>query len=151
MMTKAIRQREVGAVSNGHEARTELMQEQDQRDRPALRDAMWRGLRCVCPACGESKLYATYLKQVEHCPACHVALGHLRSDDAAPWLTILIVGHITVPLMLLVEQHTYWPTWAAMTAWPLFALGLTLAILPRAKGLLLSLIWAMKAPGSERE
>jgi len=138
-------------VCNSHEGQTVLMEEQNQCDRPGLRDAMWRGLRCVCPACGESKLYATYLKQVERCPACHVALGHLRSDDAAPWLTILIVGHITVPLMLLVEQRIHWPTWVAMTVWPLFALGLTLFVLPRAKGLILSIIWVMKAPGSEHE
>ena len=87
----------VGVMSNSHKGQTELMEEQSQGDRPALRDAMWRGLRGVCPSCGKSKLYATYLKQVERCPRCHVALGHLRSDDAAPWLTILIVGHIVVP------------------------------------------------------
>lgn len=138
-------------ASASHEAQAGLMEEQNQDDRPALGDAMWRGLRAVCPACGESRLYVSYLKQVERCPRCHVALGHLRSDDAAPWLTILVVGHITVPLMLLVEQHTHWPMEMAMTVWPLFALGLTLAVLPRAKGLLLSVIWVLKAPGSELE
>ncbi|GAB4366000.1 MAG: DUF983 domain-containing protein [Kiloniellaceae bacterium] len=127
------------------------MADQYPDGRPALGDVMWRGLRNVCPACGEGKLYVSYLKQAERCPHCHVALGHLRSDDAAPWLTILVVGHVTVPAMLLVEQHTHWPTWVAMTVWPLFAIGLTLAVLPRVKGFLLSVIWALKAPGSEPE
>jgi uncharacterized protein (DUF983 family) len=38
-----------------------------------------------------------------------------------------------------------------MIIWPLFALALALVVLPRAKGLLLSIIWATRAPGSERE
>jgi uncharacterized protein (DUF983 family) len=88
---------------------------------------------------------------VAACPSCGVPLGHLRSDDAAPWLTILVVGHIVVPLMLSVERYSQWPEWVAMIVWPLFALALALVVLPRAKGLLLSIIWATRAPGSERE
>lgn len=119
--------------------------------RPGVAEALGRGLRGRCPACGQAPLFARFLKQVEHCPACGEALGHLRSDDAAPWLTILIVGHVVVPLMLSVERYSAWPTWVAMTVWPLFALALTLAVLPRAKGMLLGIIWATRAPGSERE
>ena len=136
-------------MSDSSERQKGSMEERDPGDRPALIDAMWRGLRKVCPACGKGKLYVSYLKQVERCSRCGVALGHLRSDDAAPWLTILIVGHITVPLVLVAEQHTDWPMWVGITVWPLFAFALTLAILPRAKGFLLSVIWALKAPGSE--
>lgn len=112
---------------------------------------MWRGLRGFCPACGNGKLFAAYLKQVDLCSACHEQFGHVRSDDAAPWLTILVVGHITLPIVLSVERHIHWPFWVSIAVWPVFALGLTLAILPRAKGLLLSAIWATRAPGSERE
>ena len=119
--------------------------------RPGVAEALWRGLRGRCPACGQARLFARFLKQVEDCPACGEPLGHLRSDDAAPWLTILVVGHIAVPVMLAVERYSPWPTWVAMTVWPLFALALTLAVLPRAKGMLLGIIWATRAPGSERE
>ncbi len=133
------------------DAKRHVIDHQQESDRPPLGDAMWRGLRGLCPACGQSKLFARYLKQVEACPACHEPLGHVRSDDAAPWLTILVVGHIVVPLMLSVERVTQWPDWVAMIVWPLVALGLTLVILPRAKGLLLSVIWATRAPGSERD
>lgn len=119
--------------------------------RPPLGTAMWRGLRGLCPTCGEGRLFARYLRQVESCAACDEPLGHIRSDDAAPWLTILVVGHIAVPVILSVERYSQWPTWLAMTVWPLFALGLTLVVLPRAKGLLVSIIWATRAPGSERD
>lgn len=127
------------------------MKELNAGGRPLLRDAMRRGLRGQCPACGKGRLFASYLKQVERCAACHEPLGHIRSDDGAPWLTILVVGHIVLPVILMVEQHAQWPTWLAMTVWPLFALALVLAVLPRAKGLLLSIIWSTNAPGSERD
>lgn len=128
-----------------------MIEEHDHLVRPPLGAAMWRGLRGRCPGCGEGRLFARYLRQVESCGVCREPLGHIRSDDAAPWLTILVVGHIAVPVILLVEQHSQWPTWLAMTVWPLFALGLSLAVLPRAKGLLVSIIWATRAPGSERD
>lgn len=119
--------------------------------RPGLGDAIWRGLRGRCPACGRGRLFASFLKQVNCCPDCQEPLGHLRSDDAAPWLTILVVGHIVVPLMLSVDRFSPWPTWLAMTVWPLVALALAVMVLPRAKGALLSIIWATRAPGSERD
>jgi uncharacterized protein (DUF983 family) len=127
------------------------MEQQLGKGRPSLRDAMWRGLKGRCPACGKAKLFASFLKQVDRCPACGEALGHVRSDDAAPWLTILVVGHIALPVILSVERYSQWPMWLAMTVWPLFALALTLAVLPRAKGFLLSIIWATGASGSERD
>jgi len=124
----------------------------DDSIRPPLGTAMGRGLRGYCPACGKGRLFARYLKQVEACPDCREPLGHLRSDDAAPWLTILVVGHIVVPLMLAVERDSPWPAdWVAMIFSPLVALALTLTILPRAKGLLLGIIWVTRAPGSERD
>jgi uncharacterized protein (DUF983 family) len=91
----------------------------------------------------------TYLKQVESCQVCNESYGHIRSDDAAPWLTIMLVGHIIVPLLLMVEQNTSWPTWVAMTVWPLAAFALAIIVLPRAKTIFLALIWALRAPGSE--
>ena len=117
--------------------------------RPAVAIAAWRGARLLCPACGLGRLFGRYLKPVASCASCGEPMGHVRSDDAAPWLTILIVGHIVVPLLLLVEQVADWPLWLAMTLWPLVAMALMLAVLPRAKGLLMGIIWAARAPGSE--
>ncbi|MEX0759995.1 MAG: DUF983 domain-containing protein [Tistlia sp.] len=119
--------------------------------RPSLGLAMRRGLLGRCPNCGRTRLLAGYLKQVEACSACGETYGHLRPDDAAPWLTILMVGHILVPLALLVEAERTWPDWISKTLWPLLALALALVILPRARGLFLSLIWSTRGPGSERD
>ena len=120
------------------------------RDRRGLAAVIRRALMGRCPNCGQGKLFASYLKQVDSCAVCGERYGHIRSDDAAPWLTILVVGHIAVPIVFAAERLTSWPMWVAMTVWPAFALFLGLLVLPRAKAVLLSVIWAVQAPGSEK-
>lgn len=118
--------------------------------RPSTLTAMLRGAMGVCPNCGNGLLYRRYLKPVEHCAACGEAYAHLRADDAAPWLTILVVGHIVVPLLLLVHQSFEPPMWLELAVWLPLTLALTLYLLPRCKGIILALIWALRAEGSER-
>lgn len=123
----------------------------EQLTRPGLGTVMGRTLIGRCPRCGLGKLFASYLKPIDRCSVCGEPYGHIRSDDAAPWLTILVVGHVTVPIVFAVEGHTAWPTVVSMVVWPLFALGLALALLPRAKGMLMGVLWFTRAPGSERD
>lgn len=115
---------------------------------PTLGLAVKRGLLRKCPHCGEGKLFASYLKQVESCDRCGESYGQIRSDDAAPWLTILVVGHIIGPLMLSVSQHTSWPFWFAMCFWPSLTLVLGALVLPLAKGVFISAIWVTRAPNN---
>jgi len=119
-------------------------------DRETLR-AVWPSIRRAvcgrCPRCGEGRLFRSYLKQVDTCAFCGEAFGHIRADDGPPWLTILVVGHLVVPLALYAEKHADWPLWVSMAVWPGLALGLSLALLPRAKGVFLGMLWATGAPG----
>jgi uncharacterized protein (DUF983 family) len=94
-----------------------------------------------CPCCGEGKLFRAYLKQVENCSACGEAFGHIRADDAAPWLTIILVGHIFVPLMLIVVAMSSLPAWASAVLWSAIFVALSLVILPRSKGLFIAILW----------
>jgi uncharacterized protein (DUF983 family) len=94
-----------------------------------------------CPCCGEGKLFRAYLKQVENCSACGEAFGHIRADDAAPWLTIILVGHIFVPLMLIVVAMSTMPAWVSAVLWSAIFVALSLVILPRSKGLFIALLW----------
>jgi uncharacterized protein (DUF983 family) len=112
--------------------------------------AIWRGARGRCPRCGEGQLLHHYLKMVDRCSVCGEPYGHYRTDDAAPWLTILVVGHITVPFVVLAEIN-FQPPLAAMLAVSLpLIVGLTLVLLPRCKGVIAAVLWAMKAEGSEK-
>ena len=44
------------------------------------------------------------MKVTDTCPHCGEALHHQRADDAPPYFTIFIVGHIMIPLVLIVER-----------------------------------------------
>ncbi|MFN4283578.1 MAG: DUF983 domain-containing protein [Alphaproteobacteria bacterium] len=106
--------------------------------------AAMRGLRRRCPRCGEGASFRGYLKIAAHCPACGVDLGSYRADDAPPYVTIFIVGHIVVPAMLLLEQSAHPATWVHMALWLPLTLALTLALLPAVKGALLGVQWALR-------
>ena len=64
--------------------------------------ALWRGFLCRCPNCGEGALFRAYLKPVDNCAVCGEDMSHQRADDAPPYFTMVIVGHIVVPIMLAV-------------------------------------------------
>jgi uncharacterized protein (DUF983 family) len=93
--------------------------------------AIGKGIRGICPACGAGRMFRAYLKVNDICPHCGEELYHHRADDAPPYLTILVVGHIVGSLMLLTE--TYWPDapiWLHAMIWPTLALILSLWFLP---------------------
>src|SRR5262245_13049252 len=111
--------------------------------------ALWRGLAQRCPSCGAGQLFARYLKVRDQCPACGEALHHHRADDAPAYFTILLVGHIVVGGVLALERGLSPPTWVQLAIWlPLTLLG-CLFLLPRVKGALVALQWALYMHGFE--
>ena len=111
-----------------------------------LKTAALRALTGRCPCCGEGKLFRSYLKQVENCSACGEAFGQIHADDAAPWLTIILVGHVFLPFAFMVNVD-FLPTWAAMGLWSGLFAAISLAVLPRAKALFIAILWQTRAPG----
>ncbi len=101
---------------------------------PPLAVALWRGLCCKCPNCGEAKLFGGFLKVVESCPSCEAPLGLARADDAPPYFTILVVGHIVVPLMLWLERAYAPPLLWQAALWLPVTLVMSLALLRPIKG-----------------
>ena len=107
-----------------------------------------RGLAGKCPHCGEGKMFRAYLKVVEECAVCGENLSHQRSDDAAPYMTIFVVGHIIGTGILIGEEYfDPVPYWFSFSVWPIMTLILSLWLLPIMKGGLIGLQWAMKMHG----
>lgn len=106
-----------------------------------------RGLRGRCPACGEGKLFKAYLKVQDACPSCAEELHHQRADDAPPYVTIFIVGHIVIPGLLLLERLAAPATWVHLAIWLPLTVILSLWILPRVKGAFVGLQWALRMHG----
>ena len=96
--------------------------------------ALLRGATLKCPACGVGAMFRRYLKVADHCPRCGEALHHQRADDAPPYFTIAIVGHIVVGLMLAVEMAYRPPLWLHGALWVPLTLILTLAPLAFGEG-----------------
>lgn len=88
-----------------------------------------------------------YLKVRDTCAACGQPLHHHRADDMPAWLTILVVGHLLVPLLVAIELNFAPPIWLHWAIWPALTVLLTLWLLPRLKGGIVALQWAMKMHG----
>jgi uncharacterized protein (DUF983 family) len=86
------------------------------------------------------------LKQVDECADCGSPWHNIRADDAPPWLTILIVGHLLAPVILQMVRNDSLPYWLMVTSLLGLGLFLCLLILPRAKGLFIAVIWALRVP-----
>lgn len=111
---------------------------------------LW-GLRKRCPSCGQSHIFFAYLKQIDTCNACDAQFGEIRTDDIAPYFTILIVGHIIAPLLFYVET-TYAPSvWIHWATWPVLTVILSLWFLPRVKGVALAIMWHLRLHGNESQ
>ena len=111
--------------------------------------AMWRGTLHRCPNCGKGKMYTSYLKVTDSCSECGQELHHHRADDAPPYFTIFVVGHIILAGVLALE-HAYAPAaWIHAAIWVPATLVMSLAMLPRVKGMLVGLQWAMRMHGFE--
>jgi len=112
-------------------------------------EAMWRGFRGKCPACGEGKMFRKFLKVADNCPNCGEELYHHRADDFPAYLVIVIVGHILVPIVLAVETDIAPPIWVGMTLWPVVALAMTLGLLQPVKGAVVAIQWFIGMHGFE--
>jgi uncharacterized protein (DUF983 family) len=103
--------------------------------------AVLRGLRGKCPNCGRGRMFGRFLKVVDRCDACGEELFHQRADDFPAYLVIVLVGHIVVPLVLLVETEYAPPMWVGIAVWPALTLGLALALIQPVKGAVVAIQW----------
>jgi uncharacterized protein (DUF983 family) len=106
-----------------------------------------RGFLCRCPNCGKGKLFAGYLKSVDHCAVCHEEFSHHRADDLPPYLTVFVVGHLVVALFMAAEQMANLSLAVHLAIWIPITLALSLALLRPFKGATIGLQWAMRMHG----
>jgi uncharacterized protein (DUF983 family) len=116
----------------------------DERSWP---DAVMKGIRCTCPACGTGPLYKKYLEVAPVCTHCGEELHHQRADDAPPYFTMFIVGHIIVGGLLVMEKAFAPETWVHLVIWLPLTVILSLWLLPKVKGGLVGLQWALRMHG----
>ncbi|MEO9211882.1 MAG: DUF983 domain-containing protein [Caulobacteraceae bacterium] len=110
----------------------------------ALLRAMTRGLRGLCPQCGVGALFYRYLKVAPKCAACDHDLDRYPADDGPAYFTILLMGHVVVAPLLLFPFIWSAPVAIIVPATLIPLAGLTMAVLPRTKGAVIGLLYALK-------
>jgi uncharacterized protein (DUF983 family) len=124
----------------------------EQRHDRSRTQALLRGMRCRCPACGDGRLFRSFAKSSDQCPACGENLHHHRADDFPAYLVIFIVGHLVVGAYLATEMVVQWTPYQHMALWMPVTLILSVALLQPLKGAVVGLQWAMRMHGfSEAE
>ncbi|MDX8494793.1 DUF983 domain-containing protein [Mesorhizobium sp. VK22B] len=106
-----------------------------------------RGVRGRCPRCGRGRLFCSFLKVGDHCSVCGLDFTGHRADDLPAYLVIVIIGHVLIPVILLIEE-SYAPSLAFQLAvyLPITILA-SLALLQPVKGAVVALQWSLKMHG----
>ena len=104
---------------------------------------MKRGVAQHCPNCGQGKLFRQYLK-VQDCPVCGNDNSRYPADDAPPYFTILLVGHLVVAPLLFFPWIWQADVWLVLGTVMPSLLILTLVFLPLVKGAVVGLHWAIE-------
>jgi uncharacterized protein (DUF983 family) len=109
--------------------------------------AMKRGFRGRCPRCGEGKLFRAFLKVDNNCSVCGLDFTPHRADDLPAYLVIVIVGHIVVPIALIIETDYSPPVALQLSIYLPLVMILSLVLLRPVKGTVVGLQWALRMHG----
>jgi uncharacterized protein (DUF983 family) len=107
------------------------------------------GILKKCPNCGKGNIYSKYLKVNDHCIKCSEELYSYRTDDFGPWLSIIMGGHIIVPLVLWVEQDYALDLWLQALIWIPLTILTVLFLLPISKSICLSILWRLRMKNNQ--
>lgn len=125
--------------------------DRQKSDERSIWHAIMKGLGQKCPACGQASIYRAFLKVRDDCPNCGLHLAGHEADDAPPYFTIFIVGHVIIPVALLVERFYAPPIWVHALIFTILAFAVALYSLPRVKGAVIGWQWALRMHGFEEQ
>jgi uncharacterized protein (DUF983 family) len=106
-----------------------------------------RGFAGRCPHCGEGRLFRAYLKPIETCPVCGEDLSHQRADDFPPYITMVIAGHVLVPLMLTMQMLTNFSVVTYLAIYLPITVAAVFGLMQPVKGAVIGLQWALRMHG----
>jgi len=126
-------------------------QETETREKRDVWLALKRGFRGLCPHCGRGKLFRAFLKVDDACSVCGEDFTPHRADDLPAYLVIVIVGHIVVPLALMIETNFSPPVALQLAVYLPVTLIASLVLLQPVKGAVVGLQWALRMHGFDEE
>ena len=126
-------------------------QETALKEKRDVWQALKRGFRGRCPRCGEGKLFRAFLKTADSCSHCGQDFTPHRADDLPAYLVIVIVGHIVVPLALMIETNYSPPVALQLAIYLPLTFVASLALLQPVKGAVVGMQWALRMHGFDEE
>jgi uncharacterized protein (DUF983 family) len=126
-------------------------QETALKEKRDVWQAMKRGFRGRCPRCGEGKLFRAFLKTADNCSVCGQDFTPHRADDLPAYLVIVIVGHIVVPLALMIETNYSPPVALQLAVYLPITFFASLGLLQPVKGAVVGMQWALRMHGFDEE
>jgi uncharacterized protein (DUF983 family) len=126
-------------------------QETALKEKRDVWQAMKRGFRGRCPRCGEGKLFRAFLKTADSCSVCGQDFTPHRADDLPAYLVIVIVGHIVVPLALMIETNYSPPVALQLAIYLPLTFVASLALLQPVKGAVVGMQWALRMHGFDEQ
>lgn len=79
-------------------------------DMPGWGVTIWRGMRCICPRCGEAPIFDGYLKVHPQCRSCQAPLGDMPADDAPPYIAMFVVLHFLTFFVVMIFKFGWQPS-----------------------------------------
>ena len=122
-------------------------QETALKEKRDVWQALKRGFRGRCPRCGEGKLFRAFLKTADSCSHCGQDFTPHRADDLPAYLVIVIVGHIVVPLALMIETNYSPPVALQLAIYLPLTFIASLVLLQPVKGAVVAVQWALRMHG----
>lgn len=117
----------------------------------SLKQAAIRGARCICPRCGEAKLFRTWIKPVATCPSCKQDWSLQRADDFPAYISIFVTGHLVAPPLVWMIRDFGMSAWVTLAVILPLAVVMMLSLLQPAKGAVIALQWWMGMEGFKQE
>ncbi|MFN4211107.1 MAG: DUF983 domain-containing protein, partial [Devosia sp.] len=108
----------------------------------AVWPAIWRGLKCRCPRCGDAWLFHHYIEQVDNCAACNEPLSRYKVGLLLPLVVITVMVHIIGFVMLEMELTGHGNPLVYLYVLVPLSIIVPIAILPSSKGAIVGLFWA---------
>lgn len=115
---------------------------------PGWGETIWRGMRGRCPHCGASPIFIGFLTVHPLCQSCAAPLGDMPSDDAPPYIAMVVVLQVLALFVVLFYKGYYDPG-LGMAGFMLVALALIcMAALRVTKGAVIGILLKL---GMKRE
>ena len=116
-----------------------------------VRPALIHGLQSRCPACGEGKLFSSFLTPAASCTHCSEDLEGHEAHDFPAYIVILILGHVIVSVMMTVNAAFNIPVYWQAIIWPVVTIVLALSMIQPVKGAVIAYQWAKRMHGFAKQ